>query len=117
MNDILAMLPTFALSLGLTIVIEGSVALVFRMKGRDLVLLVLVNVLTNPAVVYLNMLFGGIFPEAWVFWWQIPLEIAAVVVEGVLYFKLSRSLRSPWMFAVIANVLSYGMGLIITFVL
>ena len=45
------------------------------MRGQDLLLCALANVLTNPAVVLLNL----IFPAAWLL---LLLECAAVGVEG-----------------------------------
>ncbi len=115
MNDILMLLFTFSISLGLTLLLEGVIALVFKMRGRDALLFLLVNLLTNPLVVYLNLLFCTLFPGASVFFWQIPLEIAVFAVEGLLYYKYSQSLRVPWLFAGLANLFSYGTGLILNY--
>ncbi len=51
------MLLELALSLGLTLLLEGTFVLVWGVRGRDLLLVLLANVLTNPAVVLLHKLF------------------------------------------------------------
>ncbi len=117
MNDILALLPVFALSLGLTLLLEFLIALIFRMHGRDFPVLLLVNLLTNPAAVYLNILFCNLFSGTSVFVWQIPIELAVVAIEGFIYSRICSSLRSPLVFAAVANVFSYGVGLILNLIL
>ncbi len=114
MNEMAYLLPTFGLSLGLTLVLEGMIALLFRMRGRDLLLFLLSNMLTNPAVVCLDMVFRSIFPDISVFLWQLPLEGGVVAMEGYLYARRSRSLYAPWLFSAVANSFSYGMGLIVS---
>ncbi len=115
MDDIVAWLPTFALSFGLTLLLEGGVALLFRLRGRDFLWFFLINLLTNPAAVYLNLLFRSFFPGVTVFLWQIPLEIAVIFLEGLLYGK-GASLRRPWLFSAAANGFSYGMGIVLSFI-
>ncbi len=117
MNDVLSLLKMFCLSLGLTLVLEGLIALLFKLKREDLLLFVLVNLLTNPAVVFLNMILGGLFPEMSEFLWQVPLEMAVIAVEGGIYARLSRTLLMPWLFAASANVFSYAAGLIISLII
>ncbi len=117
MNELLSVLPTFALSLGLTLGLELLIALLFRLRGRELVLLLPVNLLTNPAAVYLNLLMSSLYPSVSALAWQLPLEALVVVVEGALYAKLASSLRKPWLFAVAANGFSYGVGRILSLIL
>ena len=112
MKEFIALLPTFALSLGLTLILETAVALLCRLHGRDILLLILVNILTNPAVVYLDMLCGTLLPGGNDLW-QIPLEAAAILVEGWCYARYARTVRRPWMFALVANLFSYGCGLLL----
>ncbi len=116
MDEIVTLLPTFALSLGLTLLLEGVVALLFRLRGREILWFFLVNLLTNPAVVYLNLLFSTLFPDGTPFLWQIPLEIGVFALEGVLY-RVGASLRRSWLFSLVANALSYGLGLLLNFIL
>ena len=61
---------TFAISLGLTLLLELPVVYLWGVrKRRDLTLAVLVNVLTNPVVVLLH----GLGCPA------LPLEVAAII--------------------------------------
>ncbi len=117
MPDPSPLLLSFVLSLVLTLLLETGVALLFRMRRRDLLLLLLVNLLTNPLAVYLNLLFGILLPGAFPLLWQLPLEVAVVVAEGTLYQKCATSLPRPWLFAALANLISYGAGLAINLIL
>ncbi len=96
----------FVLPLALTLVFEGAVALVWGLRHGDLLLMVLVNVLTNPAVVLLHALFPGPVVTA-------VLEMGAVAVEGVCYSRLGGAVRRPWLFSLSANAFSFCLGLVL----
>ena len=100
------MLKIFALSLGLTLILELALALVWGLRGRDLALCALVNVLTNPVVVLLHTL----FPAGEV---VLCLEAGAVLVEGAYYARYGARVPRPWLFSLCANLWSYSMGLLI----
>ncbi len=117
MNDALIMLWTLLISLVLTLLLEWIAALIFKLKGRDIGLFLLVNLLTNPAAVFLNIMLCAIFPYISALAWQIPIELAVIAAEGIIYVKLSRSLHQPWLFAVCANVFSYTFGMIINLII
>ena len=110
------LLLTFAVSLGLTLLLELPVARLCRLRGRDYLLVILVNILTNPAVVYLDMVCAAHFPNGRDLW-QIPLEAAAILIEGWCYAKYAHSVRRPWTFALVANIFSYGFGLFLNTIL
>lgn len=93
----------FGLSLALTLVFEGIMALIWGLRKKDLLLLALVNLLTNPAAVLLHALFPGWVATA-------ALEAGVVVVEGVLYRRLGYCVRRPWLFSLCANGFSFCMG-------
>lgn len=113
MRALVQMLPIFALALGLTFLLELLVAWLCRLRGRDYLLVILVNILTNPAVVYLNMVCEVLFPAGNGLW-QIPLEAAAIAIEGLCYARFARAIRRPWMFALVANIFSYCCGLLLS---
>ncbi len=115
MNNIFSVIHIFAVSLSLTLLLEFSIALLFRVKGRDLLLVFLANLLTNPLVVYLNMLLTWIFPDVFPIW-QMPLEISVVLAESLLYIKYSDSISRPVVFAFCANAFSYCTGVIINLI-
>lgn len=103
-------LSDFVLSLVLTLVFEGIIALVWKLRKWDLLLFVLVNVLTNPAA----MLFHALFPG-----WGVTavLEVCVVLVEGALYRRLGCGVRRPWFFSLCANGFSFCMGLAVDLVI
>lgn len=99
-------MTTFAISLGLTLLLELPFVYLWGLRNRhDLTLAVLVNVLTNPAAVFLHTL--GI-PA-------LPLEAAVVAVEGICYRFRGEHIRHPWRLALWVNVFSYGVGCLLNF--
>lgn len=110
-----AILLALLKSLGVTLAFELSLGMLlgFR-RGRDLALIFLVNVLTNPLLglildgIYLGL---GIFPG-----WPIllPLEAAVVLAEGILYRgRLSRETVNPFILSLILNATSFLGGMMI----
>ncbi len=116
MYDILFLLTSLGLSLGLTLLIELSVAFAARVRGLDLLLVLLVNLLTNPVVVYLSLVGEHLLrlPPLLI---QIPLELLVVPAEGICYARLAKHIRHPWLLAVVANLLSYGCGIALNLIL
>lgn len=107
------MLTVLAGSLALTLVLEELFALLWGLRGRrELTVVALVNVLTNPPVVLLYHTAVGLWgwPAASV---TILLEGAAVAVEWRCYRLCSDQLRRPLLFALLANLFSYGAGRVI----
>ena len=100
------MLNYFLFCLALTLAIELLLALLWGLRGQDLILCALANLLTNPAVVLLNL----IFPVPW---FLLLLECAAVGVEGLVYLLCARRIRAPFLFSLWANGCSFGLGLVI----
>ena len=99
-------------SLLLTEAIELVFALVWGVRGRELWLVVLVNLLTNPLAVLGYALLRNVLP------WpllriQLPIELMVFVLEALLYLRLSRTIRRPLLFALCINLVSYGLGLVI----
>lgn len=108
---------TFGISLLLTLVIEILIGLIWGMRnGRQILLVILVNILTNPCVNFLNLCGKSL----WNFGigWQIVLEIAAAVAEAGIYVIFSKkdgwNIRHPVLLSVCANAVSYGIGCIIS---
>ena len=96
----------FAVSLALTLIIEFLVFLCFGQRSRRcLKLLLLVNLLTNPAAVLLHWL--GI-P-------QMPIEISVVLAEWQIYRQFSEDFSHPFALSLTANGVSWGLGLLIQF--
>ncbi|MBD5150803.1 MAG: hypothetical protein HDT18_10680 [Oscillibacter sp.] len=107
------MLTVLAVSLLLTLVFEEGFALAWGLRGRrELGLVALVNILTNPAVVLLYYTAAGPLH-----WNAIPvtvvLEASAILVEWLCYRAFSEQVKRPFLFALLINLFSYGAGCVI----
>ncbi len=95
------------LSFLITEIIECAFACLLKKRGKTLVLVGLVNLITNPVVVLLHFLFGG----GWML--TVLLEAAAVASEGGFYLY-SGLFKHPFTFSLTANGLSFFVGFLIT---
>lgn len=95
------------ISLLLTLVTEFPVAFLFQAKGKDLLLVFLVNILTNPAVVLVSTLTGDRVSL------QMILEGMAILAEGFYYNKYSTYIRKGFLCSFCCNLVSYGAGLLL----
>jgi len=102
-------------SLFLTVLVEVVSARLLGLKaGKDLALVVLVNILTNPPLVLLlDILY--VFHRGSVHWLLIlVLESTVVCVEALLYRGRLQSCRlSPWTLSLLLNGISYFGGWLI----
>lgn len=108
-----ALLTTLVVSLTLTLILEtGLFLLIGKRDKKDLLLVVMVNILTNPVVVLLYWLMA--LRTSWnrviVI---VPLEIFAVLIEGYYYKKYGRKFKNPYLFSFSANMFSYWIGVLI----
>ncbi len=108
---------TLLISLSVTVALELAFSLIFRIRRKsDLLLLVIVNVITNPPVVLLNYLIlqRTELPQMLV---AALLEASAVLIEGVYYRRYSENIRRPFLFSFGANAFSYILGLLLTIII
>lgn len=105
-------LLSLAGSLALTLMVECGFALIVGKRGRALLLTALVNILTNPAVVLISLVWQlyalPLYPAA-----VLALELLAVFTEGFIYKKSREGFSRPYLFSLAANALSFGLGLIL----
>lgn len=101
---------SLGLSLGLTLVLELAFALIFMVRQkRDLLLVCLVNVITNPVVALVYYLASSAVYTVQTLA-LIALEVLAVVVEAVYYRSYGEKISHPVLFAVGANAFSFFIG-------
>ncbi len=100
----------FVISLLLTLLIECGLARLLRIKGKDLLLVFLVNVMTNPAAVLLSILTGVVR------WIQFFIEAVVIFTEGCYYKKYSRRIERGMLVSMLLNGVSYGLGLLFNIV-
>ena len=95
------MLETFALSLGLTLLLELPIAYGWGLRRGQLLTVLAANLMTNPLAVALYL--TGI-P-------QVPIELGVVLAEGFAYSLHFDKL--PWLLALVSNAISWGIGLVL----
>lgn len=105
------LLKGLGISLALTLVLETAFAFVLGVRGKSLIPVILVNLLTNPIVVFLSLT----LVEAWC--GRIILEVIVFAVEGLIYLlfdgREGYSIRNPFLKSLMLNAFSYGIGGII----
>lgn len=110
-----SVLRSLATSLLLTLVIELLFALLFGVrKGRDFLLVFLVNVATNPLIgILLDVYF--VYVAMPPYWLIAILEAGVVFGEWALYRgRLEYRKMPPFVFSLVLNASSYLIGLGLT---
>ena len=102
------------ISLLCTVIIEVSIAFIIKYRGKDLINVLLVNILTNPllnsVVVGINYFYGLTARNISLY----TLEVLVIVIEGFIYQKyLERRNINGYILSLILNVSSYCIGLVI----
>lgn len=103
-------LQMFGFSLGLTLLTELTVGWCFGLRAmKQIRLLILVNLLTNPAAVWLHS------------FWRVPqlsIEIAVVIIEYYVYrlFRTEAAIAHPLALSLTANGISWGLGIVLQLV-
>lgn len=102
------LLEMFGVSLLLTLMLELPVAWLMGLRsGRYVLLVILVNVLTNPAAVLL----------CWLGAPQLPVEAAVVIAEAVVYHRFSKEkiwrIDHPFRLAAVCNAVSWLTGVLL----
>mgnify|MGYP003309174873 CR=1 FL=1 len=100
MKNILLM---YGISFGLTLLIELPVCYLLGLRSREeLEVVFLVNLLTNPAAVWLHSTLG--LP-------QIIIEVLVVIIECYVYRQFRQP--HPLRLSLLANGISWGLGLLL----
>lgn len=109
------MLESLLLSLSLTLLFEGIFALLFGLrKPKDLLLVALVNIVTNPPLVLTLNLLRRYDPRFICIPIVLLLELLAVTAEWLLYRRgLEYRKLPPLVLSLLLNTLSFLGGLLI----
>jgi len=120
MITIIQSLPQImATCLIVTIISEIIVALIIGVREKkDLVNIVLVNIITNPLVViipiYCNFKYGLLGRNICLY----TLEILTVLVEGFIYYKVLKYKKiNGFLLSFILNLSSYLIGILTNFII
>lgn len=86
-------------------------------KRKEMSLVVLVNLLTNPAVVWTLRMAGMFFYPPVIWGIEIVEEVLVIVVEALVYLSFSKeeswNIKRPVLLAVTANLASWGIGILL----
>ena len=99
----------------LTILIEGIIAIIIGIRNKkDILNVILVNIVTNPIVVSLPFVFLITYGYKYYRISFYILEIVTLIVEGLIYYKvLNYKKINPFIISLILNGSSYLIGEII----
>jgi len=104
---------TLLISLGLTLALELIFCFAVGLRGsRNLTVVILVNILTNPPIVLLNYILGKT-SDLPPFLIITVLEMSAVLVEGLYYRSYGENIKHPFALSFCANAFSFLTVLII----
>ena len=103
----------------LTIIFELIISIIIGVRDKkDILNIILVNILTNPLVVTIPVYFNikyGLFERNIALY---TLEIITVVTEGYIYKKVLNFKKiNPFVISLILNLSSYLIGEIINYIL
>lgn len=111
-----ALLVTFALSLGMTLLFETGAALVYGVRSRyDLLVTGLVNCVTNPLAVLCYLLgrrYAGL--EPWLL--KLVIEAAVLASEAALFSRYTETVKRPALYAAVLNAASFSLGEIVNLI-
>ena len=108
------MIKNFAVSLGLTLIIELTLSIIMGIRNKkDIKVVILANTLTNPVVVYIAICIK-VFGNDLIYNIVIPIvEILVVVVEYWVFKKyLDYKGKPPLLISAVNNVTSYLIGVL-----
>ena len=102
------------ISLLCTLIIEVSIAFILQYRKKDLLNVLLVNVLTNPllnsSVIAINYFYGLKARNISLY----IFEVLVILTEGFIYNKyLERKKINGYLLSLILNIASYVIGLLI----
>lgn len=109
------MITSLLKSLTKTLIIELIISIILGIKNKeDIKVVICANIITNPVIVYITnciLLFNNMMLY---FYAVIILEIVVFIVESIIYKNcLKFDKISPITISLIANLSSFGIGVII----
>ena len=100
----------------LTISLELLLSFILGLRKKDLIYVILVNILTNPILNALSILIYIEYCYKYFIISIILLEIIAFIVEGLIYKTvLSHRKINSILLSFILNLFSFGIGLLINY--
>ena len=98
-------------ALALTVVIEAALAFLLGVRtGRDQLIVLLANVITNPLLNAILTIVSFYISPAVYYWFLVPLEIAVVFAEGRIYKNTLTLKMNRYLFSFLLNLGSFFIG-------
>lgn len=105
------MMERLIVSLLVTLLLELSYALGWQVRGKDLLVIIWMNILTNPLVVLINYFTAS---AGFVISTLLP-ELAAIAAEAIILKRFSKNIHFPILLAFCINIFSYICGVFIRY--
>lgn len=119
-NMILGLIILVAICLAATITIELLFALAFGVRKKNLGIVVLAQIITNPLVVLISnfTLYSSGFSAYYVS--MAILEVIAFIAEGLIYTSffeknINRNKMNPFLLSLLLNLFSFLIGMFLPF--
>ena len=113
-DNILKLLGYLLIPLILTIVVECGITLLLFRKGEYTYYILLLNLLTNPLLNFIMLVYFSYIGMKFYYAVLYALEVVVVVAEGLLFAKLSGFKRwKALLLSLGLNGCSYAVGLVV----
>ena len=98
-----------------TIAVEETAAVIWKCRSaRELLTVLIVNTVTNPAVTLVRLALNRNVPDPGIRKAAvIVIEVIVVLAEWLLFRKFMERKRNYFLFSIVLNGLSYGAGLLL----
>ena len=107
------MISKIIISLVLTLLIELTISLTLGIRGKDLLKITIINILTNVPLNILVSLLYLVLDNNIVFYLIVPiLELLVFLIEGTYFKTLKNSIIGPYKLSLFLNIFSYGYSFI-----
>lgn len=112
------MISNIIISLVLTLLIELIISIVLGIRGKDLLKITIINILTNvPLNIIVSLLYLALDSNI-VFYFIVPiLEVLVFLIEGTYFKTLKNSIIGPYKLSLFLNIFSYGYSFIYLIIL
>lgn len=117
-DNILAMMliRSLVMSLVITEILELAASACFPKRNlHDFIVVFLVNIITNPVVVYLTFWFGHRLMPYYL--WVIMIESTVWISESLIFRKCLKEKHNPFLYSFVLNASSYFGGMLLDYII
>ena len=112
------MIHSLIISLLITTLVESIISYILKVRNfKDILLVILANICTNPIVVYISFMIKMNFNYTIYIVFLTILEISAFYIEGIIFKTYMNTKNKPYKLSFINNISSFIIGLLINILL